>query len=104
MAKLWELETIAKSAQSPDGRWQLLQDWLKDNPSWNKQINKWLELTSSEAYLLLKLHVANQTGLPSALIDQMINIETAQRVRDTIETLQTCYRNRQAQTRKEITE
>lgn len=108
LAKLWELETIAQKAITPDGRWQLLQDWLRDNPTWEKQVNQWLRMTPDEATVALELYITTRAvaaGMPLVLVNAFINDNAKDRARATIETFQTLYRERKQadkQTRKEI--
>lgn len=105
LAKLWELETIAQTATTPEGRWLLLQNWLKENPKWKKQINFWVGLSPDAAYLALKDYIAEQAEIPSILIEKYVSPVISGRVIAAIRSIQACYRERKQvdnQTRKEI--
>ncbi len=94
LAKLWELESIAQTANTPEGRWELLQKWLKENPEWEKQINKWYEYHPESAFLFLRDYIAEQAEIPSALMNSFITVSIKQRVTIVIQTIQTLYRER----------
>src|SRR5262245_2174284 len=92
LGKLWELEQIAQTAQTPDGRWSLLQNWIKENPEWAKQIQDWLEMTPSEAADALQTFAARQLRMSSILFNTVIGDAAKERVKNAIAVLQTCYR------------
>src|SRR5262249_20515792 len=99
-----ELEVIAQTAATPDGRWELLQAWIKKNPSWEKKINAWLKMTPDKACAEFTDYLAKQAerqGLPSHLFLAMAKDRIERRVMPTIDILQTCYRERKRETIKE---
>lgn len=102
LTQLLVLEDIAINTRTPEGRWQMLQDWLEENPQWEKQVNKWIKLTPAEALTSLKNYVAEQTKVPSRMLDKFITPAIEQRVINSIQTIQTCYRERKQENRKEI--
>lgn len=91
-------------ASTPDGRWNLLQEFLKKNPEWKKKVNRWLTLDPDTAAIQLQADLAERMGMPVALFAKMINPGLREKARAAIESLQTLYQERQTnnQTEKEI--
>jgi len=90
-------------ASTPDGRWNLLQDFLQKNPDWKKKVNRWLTLDPDTAVIQLQVDLAERMGMPVALFAKMINPGLREKARAAVESLQTLYRERQNnQIEKEI--
>lgn len=93
----------AIEASTPDGRWNLLQEWLKENPDWKDQVEKWATVSSDQAVIELQDFVAERFNMPALFIDRMIPPDMKLRVKSAIEKIQACYRERAGnQTEKEI--
>ncbi len=88
-------------ASTPDGRWNLLQDFLKKNPDWRKKVNRWLTLDPDTAVIQLQTDLAERMGMPVALFSKMINPGLREKARSAIESLQTLYRERQTNNQPE---
>src|SRR6266540_1579096 len=54
-------------ASTPDGRWNLLQDFLKKNPDWRKKVNRWLTLDPDTAAIQLQADLPERMSMPVAL-------------------------------------
>lgn len=91
-------------ASTPDGRWNLLQDFLKKNPEWRSKVNRWLTLDPDTTVIQLQADLAERMKIPIVVFSGMISTEMRQKAKAVIESLQTLYRERQAnnQTEKEI--
>src|SRR6266540_2888296 len=91
-------------ASTPDGRWNLLQDFLKKNPDWRKKVNRWLTLDPDTAAIQLQADLAERMSMPVALFAKIISPGLREKARAAIESLQTLYRERQTnnQPEKEI--
>src|SRR6266508_700324 len=82
-------------ASTPDGRWNLLQDFLKKNPDWRKKVNRWLTLDPDTAAIQLQADLAERMSMPVALFAKMISPGLREKARAAMESLQTLYRERQ---------
>src|SRR6266542_3225151 len=91
-------------ASTPDGRWNLLQDFLKKNPDWRKKVNRWLTLDPDTAAIQRQGGMAERMSMPVAVSAKMRSPGLREKARAAIESLQTLYRERQTnnQPEKEI--
>jgi len=90
-------------ASTPDGRWNLLQDFMKKNSDWKEKVNRWLTLDPDTAVIQLQADLAERMKIPIVVFSGMISTEMRQKAKAAIESLQTFYRERQNnQTEKEI--
>jgi hypothetical protein len=96
ICEVFEIEDITQ-AETPEGRWNLLQDWLKHNPRWKKRVSEWLSLSPDEAYNDLCEWIALKAELPMAMFKMIVDQETRARVKSTIATIQALYKERQSQ-------
>ena len=102
VSNLFEIEEISL-ALTPDGRWKLLQAFLKKNKRWRKQVNSWLQATPDEALIELREWIGTEAEIPVAMLRAFITAEIETRVKSAIEVLQACYKERlEADERKEI--
>lgn len=89
-------------ASTPEGRWNLLQDFLKKNPEWKEKVDRWLTLPPDTAIIQLQADLAERMNIPLPLFSAMLTTEIRLKAKAAIETLQQCYRERNNQTEKEI--
>lgn len=94
MIIIGEIQTLLALVQSPDARWNAVQDWLKANPRWKDEIDYYLTLTPDEALDNLRLFLIEQTDVPGQLIALAITPAIEAQARSAIERLQTLYRER----------
>lgn len=100
---IFEIEDITQAA-TPDGRWRLLQAWLKSNPKWKTKMAYWSQVSPDHAYDDLCEWASGKAELPVSMFKAFVNQETRARVKAAIETVQTLYKERQQiEKRKEIT-
>lgn len=86
-------------ALTPDGRWALLQEWLRENPKYAKKIDRWVNQTPDEVFVEL----CDEHGkLPARAVKAIVGVEMTQKLLSAIETMQACYRERAGQTEQEI--
>jgi ribosomal protein L31E len=96
---------LAIEASTPDGRWNLLQEWLKENPEYNDLVKKWSTQPSDQAFLSIRDFVAQKWGLDGIILNRLLNGAIEDRIKKIVETLQVCYReraNQQPEQQKEI--
>lgn len=99
---VFEIEDITQ-ATTPEGRWRLLQYWLKNNPRWKTKVAYWSQVSPDQAYDDLCAWISQKAELPVSMLKVFIDKETRERVRTAIETIQSIYRERQQfEKRKEI--
>ena len=86
-------------ALSPDGRWNMLQDWLKKNPEYGERVEDWAKWTPDDVFVAVCELATKKYGVLGALGATAMK----PKIMRTIETLQTLYRERAGQqTEKEI--
>ena len=101
---VFEIEDITQ-ATTPDGRWKLLQHWLKSHPRWKTKVAYWSQVSPDDAYDDLSEWIVKQAEVPVSMLKMFIDQETRARVKAAIETIQSLYKERQqADKRKEIVE
>jgi len=88
---------------TPDGRWNLLQDWLDESPKHRKLLDAWLAQTPEEVFPQLRevaaeIATRKYGGLGGALV-RVTNMTPE--ILKGIETLQTCYRERMQSDKEE---
>jgi hypothetical protein len=88
-------------ALTPDGRWNMLQAWLKENPEYGERAERWSTQTVGQVYAELFALVTEKHGALAAAAFAIPSI--AARVKSTIEILQACYRERAGQTETQYT-
>lgn len=100
----FDLQTIltAIEASTPDGRWDLLQGWLKENPEYDGLVDQWSTMRPDRVFIQIRNLVALKWEIPAMLLNKFITPEMETRIKSAIETLQTCYRERNNQSEKEI--
>jgi hypothetical protein len=90
-------------ALTPDGRWAMLQKWLKENPEYGERFERWSTLTVDQVYAEIEQMAAKKYGPLATLF---FNSPATQiKFKLSIEVLQACYRERAGisnQTEKEI--
>lgn len=98
---LAELKTVADVLQPQNGdlRWEKLQQWLKRNPKYEKQLMHCLSLTPAQAVEYL----AEQFDLDLKTLSVLDSGNVIRgKVEDAICQLQTLYKERSAQTTKQL--
>lgn len=81
---------------TPDGRWNMLQDWLEESPKHQRTLDAWLEMTPEEVFPEIREVVAEiATRKYGPLAGALVRVtKMSAELRGWIETLQTCYRDR----------
>jgi hypothetical protein len=103
ICEVFEIEDITQ-AETPEGRWNLFQAWLKNNPRWKKRVSQWAEVSPDHAYDELCGWISVKAELPLTMFKLIVDQETRARVKSTIATIQTLYKERQSQGKeKEVT-
>jgi hypothetical protein len=106
MAIVGELQTLLALLQSPDARWEAVQDWLNSNSRWGKRIKSYLRASPDDAVKDLKRFLIEQTEIPQSIAALAITPQIEAQARSAIERLQTLYRERanhnQSELQKEI--
>ncbi len=93
---------LAIEASTPDGRWELLQKWLKENPDYEGLVDQWSEMRPERVFLQIR-NLAMEKYETQREIIRLIADSMRERITAAIATLQDCYRERNNQTEKEIT-
>lgn len=88
-------------AATPDGRWSLLQSWLKATPEWKGKVDRWLVISPDDAVAELEAAIREQFKLPVMFMDKIITEEMKVKAKAAIETLQACYKERANQSQPE---
>jgi len=96
ICEVFEIEDITQ-AETPEGRWNLFQAWLKNNPRWKKRVSQWAEVSPNHAYDDLCEWISVKAELPLTMFKLIVDQETRARVKSTIATIQTLYKERQSQ-------
>lgn len=81
-------------ALTPDGRWNALQSWLKENPEYGERVERWSEQTVDEVFCEIQILVLKKQGAIAAIAFTVPAISA--KIKSAIEVLQACYRERQA--------
>lgn len=86
-----------------DGRWQIVQEWLEDNPEYAERLDEWLELTPDEVFPDLREIAAEAIERRYGALGGVLarTAEMTPQLWQWIATLQTCYRERLEFDRKE---
>jgi DNA-directed RNA polymerase subunit F len=82
-------------ALTPDGRWNMLQDWLAKNPEYGERAERWSTQTVDEVFDDLLALASKKHGAIATIAFTLPAI--AAKIRSAIEILQTCYRERAGQ-------
>jgi hypothetical protein len=78
-------------ALTPDGRWTLLQEWLRENPKYAKKIDQWVNQSPDDVFTEL----CDEHGkLPARVVKAIVGVEMTQKILSAIATMQACYRER----------
>jgi hypothetical protein len=94
IAQAKQLQDVTAKASDADGRWELLQAWLKQNPKWKKTVEAFAVTTPDEAYGLLKLYICEVADVNISTLSLFVNGEIEQKAKDSIAVIQACYRER----------
>lgn len=78
-------------ALTPDGRWELLQEWLRKNPKYAKRIKEWVNQPPNDVFIQLCLEYGK---LPAGVVTTIVGPEMTQKILSAIEIIQTLYRER----------
>lgn len=93
-------------AATPDGRWNLLQEWLKANPDWKEEIDGWLKTPSDDVVKQLINTIATRFDMSPDMVQILTPSSVKARAKAAIEKIQACYReranNNQSEQQKEI--
>ena len=81
-------------ALTPDGRWNMLQDWLAKNPEYGECAERWSKQSADEVFCEIQILALKKHGAMAAMAFTVPSIAT--KIRSAIETLQACYRERVA--------
>jgi hypothetical protein len=84
---------------TPDGRWNMLQDWLAKNPEYDKHVDRWSRSSVNEVFQDIQGLVSMKYGIWVAAMLGSAAIEP--KLRTTIEILQACYRERAGECKAE---
>lgn len=88
-------------ALTPDGRWAMLQKWLRDNPEYGERAERWSTETEDQVVDEIRGMVAQKYGPLVAAILSTASLRD--QLRKYVAILQACYRERAGiQTEKEI--
>jgi hypothetical protein len=90
-------------ALTPDGRWAMLQQWLRENPEYAERAERWSKQTVDQVFDELLVLASKKHGTMAAVAFSLPVI--AAKIKSSIEVLQACYRERAGinnQTEKEI--
>jgi hypothetical protein len=88
-------------ALTPEGRWNMLQKWLKENPEYGERAERWSTQTVGQVYAELFALVTEKHGAFAATAFAIPSI--AAKIKSTIEVLQACYRERAREWKAEYT-
>jgi len=80
--------------QSPEARWDAVQEWLDKNPRWRSKMTHYLSLAPEVAVQDLKGYIRARTGVPQELLALAVTPDIEAQARGAIEKLQTLYRER----------
>lgn len=87
-------------ALTPDGRWNMLQDWLAKHPEYGERAERWSTQTVDQVFIEICLLTTKRYG---AFASHFLLLPTAQtKIRAAIEVLQACYRERAGQTETQL--
>lgn len=82
-------------ALTPDGRWNALQKWLKENPEYGERAKRWSIESVERVFTEICLLATERYG---ALAGMVLSYPATQsKIKQTIEILQTLYRERNYQ-------
>ena len=81
-------------ALTPDGRWNALQRWLKENAEYGNRVEKWSEQTVDEVFDAICILAIGKYGALAGMV--LMSPAIKAKLMRTIELLQACYRERQA--------
>jgi hypothetical protein len=88
-------------ALTPDGRWNILQDWLSKNPEYGERAERWSTQTVDQVFDELLALSSKKYG-PLAVMAFTLPA-AATKIKSTIEILQACYRERAGQRETQYT-
>lgn len=89
-------------ALTPDGRWNMLQDWLKEHPVYQEYVETWSTQNVDQVFVDIRDLIAMHLGVSNNLINLLI-IGKEQWIKRQIETMQACYRERAEEWKAEYT-
>lgn len=81
------------AASTPDGRWNLLQAWLRKSPKWRKQVDQWATQSPDQVIAELEIWIAETYGVGAMVL---VNDGMRAKIKSAIENLQSRYRERLA--------
>lgn len=97
MAIVSELKILLQLLESPETRWNSLQDWLKAHPRWRARINHYVRCSPDEALIDLRQFIVDETEVPEVLLAVAITPTIEAQAKRSIERLQEMYKARKAE-------
>jgi hypothetical protein len=88
-------------ALTPDGRWNMLQDWLTSNPEYGERAERWSTQSTDQVFVEIRDLIAKRFGISTNLVS-LLTVGKEQQIRRTIEVMQACYRERAGQTETQL--
>jgi hypothetical protein len=90
----FDLQTLLPDleALTPEGRWNMLQSWLKENPEYGDRAERWSTQTVEEVFDELLVLASKRHGAFAAIAFGLPAI--AAKIRSAIKVFQACYRER----------
>jgi hypothetical protein len=79
-------------ALTPDGRWAMLQKWLRENPEYGERFERWSTLPVDQVYVEIEQMAVKKYGPLATLFFNSPAVQI--KFKSSIETLQACYRER----------
>lgn len=90
-----ELKMLLDMLNSPDARWDGVQDWLVAHPKWKAKVKRYTTIAPSEALADLRAYIKDNTGFTDPIINMAITPEIEAQARAAIVRLQVLYKERE---------
>jgi len=81
-------------ALTPEGRWNALQSWLKENPKYGERAERWSTQTVDQVFNDIRILALDEYGALAVFAIDSAAIKP--KIMRAIEVLQACYRERAA--------
>ena len=94
LAQAKQLQDVTAKATDPNGRWELLQTWLRDNPKWKKTVEALALATPDDAYKILRAYICEVADVNETTVAMFVTGEIERKAKDSIAVIQACYRER----------
>jgi hypothetical protein len=104
MLLMAEINALFTLLQSPDARWNGVQEWLKAHPRLKYEVDYYVKISPDEALTNLRAYILEETGLPGVMVAAFITPEIEAKAKAAIVTLQTLYKERKAQDKQPVGE